>query len=64
MAPGPAVVAAEAVFAACHAYQRPQGMAAQTVFAVTFGVAFLLIRRVWPLALGHALCNIALLVKT
>ncbi|MBN9120266.1 MAG: CPBP family intramembrane metalloprotease [Planctomycetes bacterium] len=55
-----AVLFAALVFAACHAYQGPVGVVHSFVFGVTYGVIFLALGRVWPLAVGHALYNIRL----
>lgn len=55
---GAAVLLSGALFAACHAYQGAAGVADKMAFGVAYGVAFLLLRRVWPLAIGHALYNI------
>jgi hypothetical protein len=53
-----AVLAAGVLFAAYHGYQSTAAVAESMALAVLYGAAFLLIRRVWPLAIGHALCNI------
>jgi membrane protease YdiL (CAAX protease family) len=55
-----AVLLSASLFAAYHTYQSIGGVAHQMEFGVAYGVAFLLLRRVWPLAVGHALCNIRL----
>ncbi|MBN9519053.1 CPBP family intramembrane metalloprotease [bacterium] len=53
-----AVVYAAAVFASYHAYQGVQGVGSAFALGVVYGAAFLLIHRVWPLAIGHALYNL------
>ncbi len=53
-----AVVYAAAVFASYHAYQGLQGVGSAFALGVVYGAAFLLIGRVWPLAVGHALYDI------
>ena len=57
---GIAVLVAAALFAAYHGYQGPAGLAYTMALGVMYGGAFLLLRRVWPLAIGHALYNIRL----
>jgi membrane protease YdiL (CAAX protease family) len=57
---GWAVVLAAAAFASYHAYQGPAGLVGNFLFGLAYGVAYLSIRRVWPLAVGHALFNIHL----
>jgi membrane protease YdiL (CAAX protease family) len=48
------------LFAAYHAYQGAAGAAYSLTFGLAYGIAFLAIRRVWPLVIGHALYNICL----
>ena len=55
---GKAVVLAAAAFAAYHTYQGLQGVVFSFALGITFGAVFLVVRRVWPLALGHALYDI------
>ena len=55
---GAAVLLSGALFGAYHGYQGAAGVADTMAFGVAYGVAFLLLRRVWPLAVGHALFNI------
>lgn len=57
---GEAVLFAAVLFAACHTYQGGVGVVHSFVFGLTYGVAFLVLRRVWPLAVGHALYNISI----
>jgi membrane protease YdiL (CAAX protease family) len=57
---GKAVVLAAAAFASYHAYQGAVGVVYTFAFGLTFGAVYLGVRRVWPLALGHALYNILL----
>ncbi len=53
-----AVVMSAILFASYHAYQGAPGVAYTFAFGLVYGTGFLLIRRIWPLALGHALYNI------
>ncbi len=55
---GEAVIVSALLFASYHAYQNLPGMTSSLVFGLLYGVAFLVLRRVWPLALGHTLYNI------
>ncbi|MBI3721260.1 MAG: CPBP family intramembrane metalloprotease, partial [Fimbriimonas ginsengisoli] len=55
-----AVLLSAALFAAYHGYQSTAAVATAMAVGVAYGVAFLLVRRVWPLAIGHALYNIRL----
>jgi membrane protease YdiL (CAAX protease family) len=57
---GEAVLFAAVLFAACHVYQGPYGVIHALVFGLTYGVIFLALGRIWPLAIGHALYNIRL----
>jgi membrane protease YdiL (CAAX protease family) len=56
--PHRAVVASALIFASMHIYQSVPGVLNSLVIGITFGVVFLMIRRVWPLAIGHALYDI------
>ena len=51
---GGAVVAAAACFAAYHLHLGLEGVIEAFVRGLAFGVAYLLLPRVWPLAFGHA----------
>jgi membrane protease YdiL (CAAX protease family) len=55
-----AVVLAATAFASYHAYQGPAGLVGNFLLGLAYGLAYLGVRRVWPLALGHALFNIHL----
>jgi membrane protease YdiL (CAAX protease family) len=55
---GEAVVIAAVLFAIGHGYQGPTAVAYTFVFGVWYGIVFLVMRRVWPLALGHAFYNV------
>ena len=57
---GGAVVLSATLFAAYHASHGAVGVANMMALGVAYGVAFLALRRVWPLAIGHALYNIRL----
>jgi membrane protease YdiL (CAAX protease family) len=51
---GVAVVLAAILFASYHAYLGLSGVVYAFVVGIAFGIVFLIVRRVWPLALGHA----------
>ena len=53
-----AVFWAAVAFTSYHAYAGPTALFGIFLFGVVYGVAYLAARRVWPLALGHALSNI------
>jgi membrane protease YdiL (CAAX protease family) len=55
---GEAVLVAALLFASYHAYQGPVGAVYSFAFGLTYGAAFLLFGRVWPLAIGHTLYNV------
>jgi membrane protease YdiL (CAAX protease family) len=51
------LVLCSAAFALCHAYQGPLGVLGTAWWGLVFGAFFLVVRRVWPLALAHAVNN-------
>jgi membrane protease YdiL (CAAX protease family) len=53
-----AVLMAAAIFGSYHIYQGLAGMAFATQLGLVYGVAFVMIKRVWPLAIGHMLINL------
>ena len=53
-----AVLLSAVLFAAYHTYQGPIGVAGSLGMGIVYGIAFLCVRRIWPLAIGHALYNI------
>lgn len=53
-----AVALAAALFASYHAYQGPDGLLLVLPFGIVCGLAYLMIRRIWPLAIAHAIYNI------
>jgi len=55
-----AVVWSSACFASYHVYQGIAGLVGAFGFGVVFGLAFVKMRRVWPLALAHWLYNLNL----
>jgi membrane protease YdiL (CAAX protease family) len=55
-----AVVVSSLMFASYHAYQGAGGVMSAFVFGLVWGVAFCWIRRVWPIALAHAINNFVL----
>jgi hypothetical protein len=59
---GKAVVLAAVAFASYHAYQGVAGVVATFLMGLTFGAAYLGLRRIWPLVIGHALYNIILVL--
>jgi membrane protease YdiL (CAAX protease family) len=56
-----AVILAAVAFASYHIYQDISGFIFSWLFGLVFGTAYLLVRRIWPLALGHALVNLFIL---
>jgi membrane protease YdiL (CAAX protease family) len=56
-----AVITGAAAFGICHLYQGKAGFMAATLFGAMMCVAFVTIRRVWPLSVGHALLNLQIL---
>jgi hypothetical protein len=52
---GLAVLFAALLFSSYHVYQGPLGLLYSFLFGLSYSVVFLLIRRLWPLLLGHAL---------
>jgi membrane protease YdiL (CAAX protease family) len=54
---GWSLVLCSAAFALCHAYQGPLGVLGTAWWGLVFGAFFLVVRRVWPLALAHAVNN-------
>lgn len=57
---GVAVAVSAAVFASYHIYQGSLGVAFALLMGILFGSTFLVIGRLWPLVIGHALCNVRL----
>jgi membrane protease YdiL (CAAX protease family) len=56
-----AVVLSAVLFASYHLYYGPTGALIYVlVFGLAFGGAYVLLRRVWPLALAHMLLNISI----
>lgn len=55
---GAAVLLSAALFATYHGYQGVAGLVDTMAMGLVYGAAFLLLRRVWPLAIAHALNNI------
>jgi membrane protease YdiL (CAAX protease family) len=55
-----AVLVSAVVFASYHAYQGAAGLLHTFFLGLLFGTAFLVLRRLWPLALAHAAYNILL----
>jgi membrane protease YdiL (CAAX protease family) len=53
-----AVLFAAVAFSSYHAAQGLSGVVYSLIFGVVFGAAYLILRRVWPLALAHLLHNI------
>lgn len=53
-----ALLLAALLFASYHAYQGVSGTLFAFGFGLLYGAAFLVIRRVWPLALAHAMFDI------
>ena len=55
---GAAVLLSAVLFATYHGYQGVAGLVDTMVAGLVYGVAFLLLRRVWPLAIAHSVYNI------
>lgn len=55
---GWAVLVAGLLFGSYHLYQGWHDCMLVCIFGIAYGIAFLLIRRIWPLVIGHALYNI------
>jgi membrane protease YdiL (CAAX protease family) len=55
-----AVIISALLFASLHLYQGWAGVLQAAFMGVLYGCVFLLVRRIWPLALGHILFNIYL----
>jgi membrane protease YdiL (CAAX protease family) len=53
-----ALLIAALLFASYHIYQGYNAVGATFAFGLLYGGAFLFVRRVWPLVLGHALSNL------
>jgi len=52
-----AVLLSTVIFAGYHAYQGVSGVIYVFAFGVAYGIVFCATRRVWPLAIGHAVFN-------
>jgi membrane protease YdiL (CAAX protease family) len=57
---GWALVVAALLFGVVHGYQGAAGVMSSFLFGLAYGAAYLGVRRVWPLAIGHALTNLIL----
>jgi membrane protease YdiL (CAAX protease family) len=55
-----ALLVAALVFASVHGYQGPGGVLYTFLFGLAYGGVYLGVRRIWPLAVGHALTNLVL----
>ncbi|MBC7856211.1 MAG: CPBP family intramembrane metalloprotease [Pirellulaceae bacterium] len=55
---GAAVLLPAALFGTYHGYQGVAGMVFWMAVGLMYGMAFLLLRRIWPLAIAHTLYNI------
>ena len=53
-----AVLLAAVVFSSYHLYQGVLGVIDTFLFGVMYGAAYLALRRIWPLVLGHMLYNV------
>lgn len=53
-----AVLIAATLFGSYHIYQGFSAVAYAIQLGVVYGIAFLMIRRIWPLAIGHLLINL------
>jgi uncharacterized protein len=57
---GQAVLVSALMFAAIHLYQGPAGLITMTAFGLMSGAVYMLQRRVWTIALSHAVYDIYL----
>jgi membrane protease YdiL (CAAX protease family) len=53
-----AIILAALMFGSYHIYQGISGLAYTVQLGLFYGVAYVMIRRVWPLAFGHMLMNL------
>jgi membrane protease YdiL (CAAX protease family) len=53
-----AVVLSAALFALYHVYQGPERLLEIMILGLATGFLYLLIRRIWPFAIGHMLWNV------
>ncbi len=61
---GRALLLSSLAFASYHLYQGPPGVIGAFVFGVLICVAFMMCRRLWPIALAHAFYNFILTFLT
>lgn len=52
-----AVTVSTLLFAAYHAYQGPGGVIGATVFGLVYAIVFWRFRRIWPIAIAHAIAD-------
>jgi len=59
-----ALLLSSLLFATYHLYQGPWGCISAFVYGVLLGLAFLKIRRLWPVALAHAAGNLHIVLTS
>jgi len=57
------VLVSAVIFAAFHWFQGVRGVWGSFMIGVVFGVVFVYARRIWPLAITHALLNIVVMLR-
>ena len=57
-----ALLLSTALFASYHAYQGPAGALSAATLGLVYGAVFCVSRRLWPIALAHALQDVLGLV--
>jgi membrane protease YdiL (CAAX protease family) len=58
-----AILISSALFGAYHLYQGPYGAGSALVFGLLFGALFCSVRRLWPLAVAHAITDILIYLR-
>jgi len=58
-----AVILSAAWFASYHLYYGVGGIIYMMLLGIVFGILYLLIRRIWPFAIGHTLWNVMAAIK-
>jgi membrane protease YdiL (CAAX protease family) len=58
-----AVLVSTVLFASCHMYQGPVGVISAAITGLVLGIAFCWVRRLWPVALAHALLDFIAFIK-
>lgn len=58
-----AVLTTSVLFAICHLYQGGAGAFGSLLFGLFYGTVFVWLRRLWPLAIAHAMMDVAAFLK-